>query len=95
MNEQVRKGVLVAAAHSVRIARTAYGALLLLTVAEPLVAVASALALPEKHPPAARIAVVGGLSLAIATVVKVVVTAVANEIYATGPRLDLPAETVG
>lgn len=82
--------VLVAAAHSVRIARTAYGPLFLLTIAEPLVAAAGSFALPGEHPPAGRVAVVGAVTLLVAAAVKVVVTAAANELYVTGPRLDLP-----
>jgi hypothetical protein len=87
--------VLVAAAHSVRIARTAYGALLLLTVAEPAVAAAGALALPGKHPPASRVVVVGTLTIAVATIVKLLVTATATEVYVAGPRLDLAVDPAG
>jgi hypothetical protein len=83
--------VLVAAAHSVRIARTAYGVLLLLAIAEPAVAVGGSLLVPGKHPPAGRVAVVGLATVVLAAFVKVLVTAVANEVYLRGPRLDLPA----
>lgn len=84
--------VVVAAAHSVRIARQAYGVLLLLAVAEPAVVVAGTLAIPSNDPPAARVAVVGGVTVLVAAVVKVVVTAVGNEVYLRGPRLDLPVD---
>lgn len=82
--------VLVAAAHSVRIARAAYGPLLLLTAAEPVIAALGAVAMPEEHPPVTHVVVVTALTVLVATVVKVVVTAVANELYLAGPRLDLP-----
>jgi hypothetical protein len=84
--------VLVAAAHSVRIARTAYPALLLVAIAEPAVAVGGTLLVPGEHPPAGRVVAVGLATLVVATVVKVVVTAFANELYAAGPRLDLPLD---
>jgi hypothetical protein len=88
--------VLVAAAHSVRVARTAYGPLLLLALAEPAVAAAGSLAVPDKHAPLARVLLVGAVTILVAAAVKVVVTAVANEVYLTGPRLDLPvADPVG
>jgi hypothetical protein len=86
--------VLVAAAHSVRIARTAYGVLLLLAVAEPAVAVGGSLLVPGKSPPLGRVAAVGLGTVLLAAFVKVVVTAVANEVYVHGPRLDLPAPDV-
>jgi hypothetical protein len=82
--------VLVAAAHATRIARAAYGPVLLLTLAEPVIAAAGALAVPEKHASALRVAVAGTLTLVAAVVAKVVVTAVANELYLAGPRVDLP-----
>ena len=82
--------VLVAAAHSVRIARSAYGALLLLTVAEPLVAVGALLALPEKNPALGKVIAVAVVTVLVDAVVKVVATAVENELYLRGPRLDLP-----
>ncbi len=82
--------VLVAAAHAVRIARTAYGPILLLTLAEPIVAAAGTLAIPEKHPAVTRVVIVGTATVLVATAVKLVVTAVANEVYLSGPRLDLP-----
>lgn len=82
--------VLVAAAHSVRIAREAYGTVLLLALAEPVVAAAGALLVPEKHPPLGKVVAVGVGTVVLAAFVKVVVTAVANEVYLTGPRLDLP-----
>ena len=83
--------VLVAAAHSVRIARTAYGVLLLLSIAEPAVATAATLALPE-DPPSSQLVYVATATVLAAAAVKVLVTAVANEVYLAGPRLDLPAE---
>jgi hypothetical protein len=82
--------VLVAAAHSVRIARMTYGPLLLLTLAEPAVAAAGAFAVPGKHAPVARVALVATVTVVVAAAVKVVVMAVANEVYVTGPRVDLP-----
>lgn len=84
--------VLVAAAHSVRIARQAYGLLLALALAEPVVAVAGGLAIPSKDPPLARVVVVGALTVLLAALAKVVVTAVSNEAYLRGPRLDLPLD---
>jgi hypothetical protein len=84
--------VLVAAAHSVRIARTAYGVLLLLAIAEPAVAVGGSLLVSDKDPPLGRVAVVGLGTVLLAALVKVVVTAIANEVYVTGPRLDLPLD---
>jgi hypothetical protein len=84
--------VVVAAAHSVRIARQAYGVLLGLSLAEPVVAAAGALSVSSKHPPAARVAVVGGVTVVVAAIVKVLVTAVGNELYLRGPRLDLPLD---
>jgi hypothetical protein len=84
--------VLVAAAHSVRVARTSYGVLLLLVAGEPLIAAAAILALPGEHPPAGRVVVVATLMVAAATVVKLVSTAVATEVYARAPRLDLPLD---
>lgn len=82
--------VLVAAAHSVRIARAAYGALLLLTVAEPLVAVGALAALPERHPALGKVLAVAAVTVLVDAVVKVVTTAALTELYARGPRLDLP-----
>ena len=84
--------VLVATAHSVRIARTAYGALLLLTVLEPAVTSAGSLVVPDKDPPLGLLAGVGGATVVVAAALQVVTTAMANEIYLTGPRLDLPAD---
>lgn len=84
--------VLVAAAHSVRIARTAYGVLLGLTVAEPVVAAAGTLAVSGPHPPARRVVAVACVTVTVAAFVKVVTTAVATEVYLAGPRLDLPLD---
>ncbi|MDQ1712272.1 MAG: hypothetical protein QOE45_1722 [Frankiaceae bacterium] len=84
--------VLVAAAHSARIARTAYGVLLLLAIAEPAVAVGGSLLVSGDHPPVGRVVAVGLGTLLLAAFVKVLVTAVANEVYARGPRLDLPVD---
>ena len=84
--------VLVAAAHSVRIARRSYGLLLLLTVFEPLLDALSALALQGEHPPAGRIAVVVAVVVVVGSVASLVTAAVANELYLTGPRLELPLE---
>jgi hypothetical protein len=84
--------VLVAAAHSVRIARTAFGLLLLLTAVEPLLDVLSALALPGEHPPVGRIAAVVGAVVVLGTAASLVTTAIANELYLTGPRLELAVD---
>jgi hypothetical protein len=83
--------VLVAASHSVRIARTAYGVLLLLAIAEPAVAAGGSFLVREKHPPVGRVVAVGLGTVVLAALVKVLVTAIANEVYVRGPRLDLPA----
>lgn len=87
--------VLVAAAHSVRIAKTSYGVLLLLTVVEPLITLAVGLAGDGKDVPAGRVAAVVTVGLLAATAAKVVVTAVSNEVYLRGARLDLPAGPAG
>jgi hypothetical protein len=84
--------VLVAAAHSVRVARTAYGTLLALTVAEPVVAAIGTVAVSGKHPPPGRVAVVAVVTVAAAAFVKVVTIAVGTEVYLAGPRLDLPLD---
>ena len=84
--------VLVAAAHSVRIARGVYGPLLLLTVAEPLVGTLGLLGIPEKNPPPGRVLVVGGVTMLVVTFVQVVVTAIQNDVYVNGPRLELPVD---
>jgi hypothetical protein len=74
---------LVACAHSVRIARKAYGALLLLAGAEIGLAVAGlVLASP-----------VAGIALfATAVVVRPFVVAIGTELYVAGERLDVPAD---
>lgn len=84
--------VIVAAAHSVRIAKTAYGVLLLLTVIEPLVAVGIAVGGRGEDPPTSRLAAVIGVGVLVATVAKVAVTAVSNEVYLRGARLDLAVD---
>lgn len=84
--------VLVAAAHSVRIARTNYGLLLLLTIAEPVIAVGILLGAGGEGVPGSRVVAVASVGLLLASVVKVVVTAVSNEVYLRGPRLDLPLD---
>lgn len=86
--------VLVAAAHSVRIAKTNYGVLLLLTAIEPAIAVATAVAAGSGEVPRGRAVAVGVAALVAATVAKVVVTAVSNEVYLRGARLDLPLDPV-
>jgi hypothetical protein len=80
--------VLVAAAHSVRISRTNFGVLLLLSVAEPAVAAAGTLAFPGDDVLRPGVAV----TLAVAAAVKVLVTAIGNEVYLAGPRLELPVD---
>jgi hypothetical protein len=83
--------VLVAAAHSVRIAKTTYGVLLLLTVVEPLVLVATALAAGDDlGTPRAVVALTTGF--VVETVASVLVTAMSNELYLRGARLDLPVD---
>lgn len=84
--------VIVAVAHSVRIARTAYPVLLLLTVVEPLLMGLAALLVPDKDPPLALAAGVGAGAALVASLLQVLTTAVANEVYLAGPRLELPAE---
>lgn len=84
--------VLVAAAHAVRVARTAYGLLLLVVVVEPLVTGLASLAISGEDPPVGRVALVAGLSALVAAGVQVVTTAVANEVYINGPRLELPVD---
>ena len=84
--------VVVAVAHSVRIARTTYPLLLLLTVLEPLLMALAALLVPDKDPSLALAAGVGGGAALLASVLQVLTTAVANEVYLAGPRLELPAE---
>jgi hypothetical protein len=75
--------VLVAAAHSVRIARTAYGALFVLAGTESALAVAGLVV--------AAPAVGVGL-FALAVLLRPFVLAVSTELYVAGPRLDVPAE---
>ena len=87
--------VLVATAHSVRIARTAYGLLLLLTVAEPVVTGLGGLLLPDENPPVGQLLGIGAGTLVVVALVQVVVTAVANEVYLNGPRLELPVDPAG
>jgi hypothetical protein len=87
--------VIVAAAHSVRVARTSYGVLLLLTVAEPAIALAGLLALPGEHPPPGRVAVVGVVMLVAGSLLKLLTTAMATEVYVAGPRLDLAVDPRG
>jgi hypothetical protein len=84
--------VLVAVAHSVRIAWTAYGTLLLLSAAEPVVGAAGLLAISGKNPPVGRVVAVSVASVVVTTLLKVVTTAVATEVYLAGPRLDLPLD---
>ncbi|HEV2890533.1 MAG TPA: hypothetical protein VGX28_09165 [Frankiaceae bacterium] len=84
--------VLVAAAHSVRIARSSYGVLLALTVVEPLVAVGVLLGGAGDDVPTGRAVAVAGAGLVAATVGKVLVTALSNELFLRGARLDLPLE---
>ncbi|HWL37207.1 MAG TPA: hypothetical protein VNQ77_13570 [Frankiaceae bacterium] len=72
--------VLVATAHSVRIARQAYGPLLLITVVEPAVTAAGSFG---------GVAGVAG-AIAAAALLQTWTTAAANEIYLAGPRLELP-----
>ncbi|HVF20900.1 MAG TPA: hypothetical protein VNA14_11760 [Mycobacteriales bacterium] len=84
--------VLVATAHSVRIARSAYGVLLLLTIVEPAVTSVGSLLVPDKDPPIGLLVGVGSVTLLVAAVLQVVTTATANEVYLSGPRLDLPAD---
>lgn len=74
--------VLIAVAHSVRIARTVFGTLLVLALGEPLLAVAQA-------------AFGGGVAVDIAAavtyaVLQLVVVAARTEVYLAGPRLDVP-----
>lgn len=85
--------VLVAAAHSVRIAKTHYGLLLLLTAVEPAIALATAAATAGDIPRGRAVAI-GVTALVVASVAKVVVTAVSNEVYLRGARLDLPLDAV-
>jgi hypothetical protein len=74
--------VLIAVAHSVRIARTVFGVLLVLALGEPLLALAQALA-PG--------GVVVDVAAAVAYVVlQLVVVAARTEVYLEGPRLDVP-----
>lgn len=84
--------VLVAAAHSVRIAKTNYGLLLALTIVEPLVAVGVLVGGVGDDVPRDRALVVAAAGLVAATVGKVVVTALSNEVFLRGARLDLPLE---
>lgn len=84
--------VLVATAHSVRIARTAYGALLLVTVVEPLAVALGTLPVPDKDPALSTVLGFGAATVVVAAVLQVVTTAVGNELYLSGPRLDLPAD---
>lgn len=84
--------VLVATAHSVRIARTVYGVLLLLTVVEPLVSFGASLIVPDKDPPLELLLGVTGVGVLIAAAIQVVATAVSNELYLRGPRLELPVD---
>ena len=86
--------VLVAAAHSVRIARTTYGLVLLLAAVEPLILVATTVASAGDDVPAGRSVAVGVTAFLLAIVSKVVVTAVSNEVYLRGARLDLPLDAV-
>jgi hypothetical protein len=87
--------VLVAAAHSLRIARVAFGVLFLLNIPEPLLDAVAALLLPGEHPPVARIAIVVAATVVAGTIANLVTTAMANEVYLAGPRLDLPVDTPG
>lgn len=82
--------VILAAAHSVRVARMAYGPLLLVTILEPLVTSAGALLVPEKDPPLGLAVGVGVATVLVASVFQVVTTAMATEIYLRGPRVELP-----
>ena len=84
--------VLVATAHSVRIARTAYGALLLITIVEPLAMALGMLPVPDKDPALATVAGFGAATVLVTAALQVLTTAVGNELYLTGPRLDLPAD---
>lgn len=84
--------VLVAVAHSVRIARTAYGVLLLITVLEPLVSLSAALVVPDKDPPLELVLGVTSAGALLAAALQVVTTAVANELFLRGPRLELPVD---
>ena len=84
--------VLVAAAHSVRIAKTTYGVLLLLTLAEPLVLAGVVLASRGDDLPTSRVALVGVLGIAALSLAKILVAAVSNEVYLRGARLDLPLD---
>ena len=80
--------VLVAVAHSVRIARTAYGLLFALAAAEPLATVPIELATGDDTTVAVKAAWAAG-TIVVASVLHVVTTAIANEAYLRGPRLDL------
>ncbi len=84
--------VLVAVAHSVRIARTAYGLLLALTVAEPLVAFLASLPVPDKDAPAGLAVGMVSVAVIVSAAVQVVTTAVATEVFLRGPRLELPVD---
>ena len=75
--------VLVAVSQSVRIARRQYGTLLVLVLAESLLQIPVALA--DEH--AAMIAAM----FVAGSLVRLLTMAAANEVYAAGPRLDVPA----
>ncbi len=83
--------VLVAAAHSLRVARFAYGPLLLLNVVQPAIAGVALLVVDPDHPTAAMVAGGGALFL-LSVLFQLAGTAAATEIYVAGPRLDVPAD---
>lgn len=79
--------VLVAAAHSVRVARTTFGPMFLVSVGRTLPGLGAAALVAYDRPVAARVAVA-----LIAVPVEMLAVAVLNEVYFRGPRLDVPAE---
>lgn len=79
--------VLVAAAHSVRVARTMFGPMFLLSLLWIAPGVAGSALLAYERPIVERI-----LVAVVAVPVQLLVLAGLNEIYARGPRLDVPVE---
>ena len=79
--------VLVAAAHSVRVARTAFGPMFLVSLVRAAPGLAAAALLAYDRPVAARAAVA-----LVAIPVEMLAVAILTEIYLEGPRLDVPED---
>lgn len=86
--------VLVAAAHSVRIARVAYGLLLMLSIAEPLASLPGDLIVEDGTALDVRLAM-ASIAVVFGTIFQVVTAAIGNEVYLRGPRLELPVDAGG